>query len=468
MKKKLSIVLLFVICSILVFVGPWPVDETHYSQTDYAKNTFKRIAALRPETQSGTLLSNAIKINITPPAGVPLGGNAARDPKENTGHIDEVFVRVLSISNGLHTVSIVSPEILLPLPELVQTVVEKTKLQREEIYFSTTHTHSGPGGYANGIVAEQTLGSFSKNYFEKLTDKIANAILNSRQSMQASHIKFSRHAISTNYINSYMHNQLADKSTSHNTLNILEVRNAKNNNRIANLLTLSVHPTILGRTNRKISGDYPSIIMNNLEQDLGGINIFTIGAPGGFTPTTDKIKSSDTNELHKRNYLGERLSNLIYEAMTTPKDSEELEPKRIKSWKTGSTSINSKIIRIDLPSSNYRISDNWRLSPLLVKIVFHNESTYVHTLQIGKLFFMSYPADFSGILAKNIENWGIENDVFPWINSFNGDYIGYIMPTEFEGMDSYIMRDVNFYGPWAGDYFVESSQKIILQLNETQ
>lgn len=464
MKKKFTVSLLVLASLVLVFIGPWPVDDTHYSNTNYATKTFQRIKEVTPETESGQLLAGAAKVEITPSIGVPLGGNAARDPKENTGVLEKVYARAISISNGKSTVTILSPEFLLPLPELVNEVLRKTKLQREEIYFSATHTHSGPGSYAQGIIAEQTLGHFSKEYFQQLTDKLTQAILNSRQSMQPASLHYSRLHISPEVISNYLHDQLGDKTTTHNSLHLLQIKNTDSNQGIANLITFSMHPTILGRTNRKVSGDYPSVIMNNLERKLGEISVFTIGAPGGIVPA---IKSNDATELNKRNRLGAQLSQLIATALTAPQKNNEIESS-IQNWSASDIILQSEIIHVDLPASNYHISENWRLSPYLVQMIFHNKESYVHALRIGKLFFLSYPADFSGILAKKLEVWGDEKGIYPWINSFNGDYIGYIMPSEYEGMDNYVMRDVNFYGPWAGDYFMDISQRIMQRLNAIQ
>ena len=205
MKKKTKLIIAgAIIFFIVIFVGPWPVNNTPFKNTGYAKTTFNRIARVKPTQVSGQLYAGAAKFDITPPLNVPLGGYSARHPKENKGVIDKVYVRVISISNGSNTVSIVSPEILLPLPELVNAVLEKTHLKREQIYFTATHTHSGPGGFAHGFIAEQNLGSFSKNYFAILSNAIAQAINTSRHSMQPAVLNYNRFSIRPKLVKTYM------------------------------------------------------------------------------------------------------------------------------------------------------------------------------------------------------------------------------------------------------------------------
>lgn len=458
---------IFIFSVIFVFfVGPWPVDDTHFSLTKYAHHTFENINRIKVDSKLSSLSAGAAKVEIIPMPNSPLAGYAARDSKENTGTLDKVFAKAITIENSNTSITLLSAEILLPLKELVDAIVLKTKLKRNQIYFMATHTHSGPGGYAHGIVEEASIGEFSQEQFNMLVNTLSDAVLKSRANLLPVKIKYSRLSLSSKGSNRFIHNQLFENATSHNSIHTLEIVNTITNIRLATLITFSAHPTFLGRINHKISGDYPSILTNNLENTLGGIVVFSAGAVGSMLPSSiDKEKTKGLDgQIRQRDNMGKDLAVVITNALSNMPIQDDNSLVKKTTWQAEKTSIQSEIIPVNLPWPNYRISDNLRLSPYLIRMLFHDNTTYIQTLKIGKLMLLSFPADYSGELALDLENWGDKVGVFPWVMSFNGEYIGYITPSKRYELDHYVTRDVNFYGRWTGDYFHEISKKIIHQL----
>lgn len=467
---------IFVVLFVL-FIGPWPVDNTHFQQTNYATQTIQNVNAITPDKLASQLTAGSASVEIKAPTNTPLAGYSARDPKENNGALEKIYAKAITIANNTKTVTLLTAEILLPLEELINAIVAKTGLARNDIYFTATHTHSGPGGYAHGIVEESSMGDFSHKQFTMLVDALSSAVLKSRTDMQPVTMKYSRLVLSDKYAAQLIYNQLADDVTtgsdSHNSIHVMELINNENvpgNKRIATLLTFSAHPTFLGRDNQKVSGDYPGALTKALEKKLGGNVMFSVGAVGGMLPAGNSKKTvkSIENQIKQLNNMGNDLSSTIADALLKTTDGSDLtgsgKIKKITRWQTDNSSIQSEIVSVLLPFPNYRLTDNLRLSPLLVNVIMHDNDTFMHAVKIGKLVFLSYPADYSGELAGSLEQWANDQDVYPWATSFNGEYLGYLMPSNRDAIKHYTTRDVNFYGKWTGDYFHEISKNIILNI----
>jgi neutral ceramidase len=50
------------------------------------------------------------------------------------------------------------------------------------------------------------------------------------------------------------------------------------------------------------------------------------------------------------------------------------------------------------------------------------------------------------------------------ITSFNGDYVGYVVPARYYHMDGYEPRTMSFYGPTVPDYFDDLIRQMALHL----
>lgn len=448
--RRLLLQLTVFILLCIVFIGPWPVSNTHFRDADYAQQSLSALEQRVYLQQPLPLQGGFASIEITPKPGVPLGGYSARNPKANEGSMAPVYAKAISLSNGEQSVTIVGAEILLPLPELVDEVVKLSGVKREQLYFTTSHTHSGPGGYAKGLVAEASLGEFHPDYFQQLSQALATIVKRSRSQTKPVRLRYQRLEMDDQTSDSFIYNQLNKGPGGHHSLHWLQLSNSQNQS-IANLISFSAHPTFLGRVNKKISGDYPGLLQRKLEQQLGSPVMFAVGSVGGMLPVGQgNTPAGDlATQVAQMEDMSDRLTNWF------------LQQPHIPQWQSDQAIIDSAIIPVTLPSPQFRIHDNWRLSPLLVGSLFHDRETYVHALRLGPLFLFAEPADYSGELAQQIEKWGAQHQAFPWITGFNGDYIGYIMPSNRYDEDHYTVGDVNFFGRWAGDYLNEINKKFI-------
>ncbi len=445
----------------LIFIGPWPIDDEPFEKTQYAQQTFNKINQLSFSKKISSINAGYAKRDITPRIGSPIGGYSARTPKDNTGSYENVFVKAITIENAETSVTIVNSEILLPLPELVAAVTQKSGLKRDELFFTSTHTHSGPGGYASGFIAQQSLGDYSSAYFSFLVNQFSDAISESRRQLTPAKLDYSNAKLSPELMNKLAFNQLEPQKPAHNTFQLLRILRNNDNKNIASIITFSAHPTFFGRQSKKISGDYPSSLMKKLESELGGGVLFIPGGVGGTLPKINGTKSSTTPHIsnQQRYHYSEQLLELTKSILINDARIGE-----ITNLRSSTVAINSFLIPVLLPQANFRITDSLRLSPLLVNAIFHDSQSYIHVLQLGKLIFFSYPADYSGDLAADLEQYALKQGLFAWVISFNGDYIGYLTPSTLYSLDHHITRSSNIYGPFGGDYFTEASKNIVDKL----
>jgi len=450
----------------ICFVGPWPISDTHYLEMDYAKSTLHHIDKLTPVHHTGQLTGAVSVVDITPPVGVELAGYSARAPKSNEGVLHKVYVKAISLSDGNNLITFVSPEILLPMPQLVDNIIKTTGLNRNEVFFAATHTHSGPGAYAKGFISEMALGNYNQEQFKFLSEKISNAIIESRKNLVAVEAKYRRIHLTEEYANQFIKDQLNTPPQPHNIIQLLELHELASDSRMAALFTFSAHPTFLGRRNKMVSGDYPGVVMQALEQQFQGAMIFASGAAGGMLPIGEN-NSANLNadeQFEKMHDMSQRFIQLFSGFLKKPAIYDDQKIQHVEQWDTSQTTLQSEFIPVELPNASYRLNDHLRLSPLLVQQIFHNDKSYIQAFRLGNIIFLGYPADYSGELARNLEHWAGERNIYPWATSFNGDYIGYIMPTHHYDKSHYTVRSVNFYGRWAGDYFTDISQRTINKL----
>jgi len=450
---------------VLIFIGPWPVDNTPFEATKYAQQTFNEIDKLSFSKNASDIKAGYAKRDITPPIGGPIGGYSARTPKINTGSYESVFVKAVTIKNSESSVTIVNSETLLPLPEFVIAVTKKSGLQRRELFFTSTHTHSGPGGYASGFIAKQTLGDFSPAYFSFLVDKTTEAILESRKTLAPVELNYRNVSLSIELSDKLLTNQLQPKKNPYSKLQLLHIVSKTNHKAVATLVTFSAHPTFFGQKNKKISGDYPALLTQKIESELGGGAIFIPGAVGG---TLAKINGGNSSGQPKvsnlqRHEYAQALFAIVRSALM---ENSNIGKKQSLTFSIAT--INSLLLPVELPQPNFRISDNFRLSPLLVNAIFHGQSSYIQVLTFGQLALFAFPADYSGELASDLDRYALKQGISTWVTSFNGDYLGYLTPSRLYSLNHHITRDNNIYGPFGGDYFNKVSKKMINKIKNSE
>lgn len=438
LKRPLFWLILGAVAAFVVFIGPWPtLPNGPYETTDYAKVTFERLDALPIKHSTGNLLAGVAAVDITPPVGEPMAGFGARRPKESAGIADRLEAVAISLRTGEKTVTILGGDILLPLPELRNEILRRTNLPPEDVYFTATHTHSGPGGYSPQFIHKFVMGNYDEKILHRMADAFGQAIMASRANMQPAEI-----TISQGHDKGIAVNRLDRSAEAHNTVSAILLTSGSKN--LACMIVASPHATCYSKGNRLVSGDYPTVVREIIRARYDCPCLFAAGAVGSTGPDESAPKG-----LQRALRLGGRIAVCAADILEDVAESAGNNPD-----------IATAVLEIDLPPRQFRLTGHMMLSPFATAGL-HSRKTYIHMLRIGDAVLIGMPADFSGELAAELESWAAARGLTVIITSFNGDYIGYVLPYRRYSDNSYEARTMNFFGPFCGEYLSELAKRLI-------
>ncbi len=174
MRTFLKILLgLVVIVVAFLFWALETVDYTPYFHTDYYKTTLSRFDSIATNLKvaKGAVQVGFGKQSITPILNgandnpsigqfieMPLGGFGGREGAPATGIHDSLFVKTVAIKVGEQMIVFVGSDLLIMPPAVSKMtgayLSEKLGLNRGNIFYSATHTHSSVGAFSEGTVGE--------------------------------------------------------------------------------------------------------------------------------------------------------------------------------------------------------------------------------------------------------------------------------------------------------------------------
>jgi len=161
--------------------------------------------------------------------------------------------------------------------------------------------------------------------------------------------------------------------------------------------------------------------------------------------------------FEKSKYLGEALADSVvkYMALTELKDSIEF------SFLT---------LGMEMPEFHIRVSDGLRLNPALGARLFPPVGdAYLQAARIGNLIWSTTPCDFSGEMAIDYRNAMQKEGYRALVTSFNGTYIGYIIPGKYYHLNAYESRMMSWFGPNMGPYtdeLIRRMMQMLVSLNQ--
>jgi neutral ceramidase len=127
-----------------------------------------------------------------------------------------------------------------------------------------------------------------------------------------------------------------------------------------------------------------------------------------------------------------------------------------ETFMTNLLSLQSVGLEVSLPSIHARVTDGIRLRPWLSRRLLPvSDKTFVQVLRLNDAIWISTPCDFSGELALDIKDTLFRRGFQANVTSFNGDYIGYIIPSRYYHLSGYEPRVMSFFGPTMPDYLQE-------------
>lgn len=435
-------------------IGPWPTyDDSKYRDARYYAKAVAGIeanAAKNDLTDSpGRLQAGWAHRNITPRIGIPLAGYGARGMShQSTGVRDELYVKVLALSDGRDTAVLVGADMLITPPNLAAMVRERVTaeipLSENEILFNASHTHCGPGGLGKGLAMRVTAAQYAAEVPEMLATAYTEAIVAAYRDLAPAKIA---HGVMD--APEYIRNRTRRDGVTDPDLSwaVLE----KEGGQRCYLASYSAHPTIFGGRMMEFSAEYPGALRDRIERETGAATVYLGGAVGSMGPRAPDAPT----EGERVDLMGRALADLILAATQTLEFKEQADVAAIG-------------LAIGMPPIQLRPFPNntrWRLSPLVAKIAFapYKLEGWIHGVRVGDLVFMGMPADFSGEISVEWKAWAANRGFQVWNLSFCGTYCGYFSPDRYYkdlplGYETGMM---SWFGPNVEAYFTDLFQHIV-------
>ena len=455
-KKILAAVVALVAVAVVLFlvvIGPWPVyNDTGFTKSEYYQ---KAIAAIEQETAKANITKDPGRFKagwatriMTPDVGVPMGGYGARpNDKKSTGVRDELMARAIAISDGVNVVVLLGLDMLIVPPNIadmtIAKVSEQAPLTGNDIYFTASHTHCGPGGFAPGLASKISGGDYNPKVPDFLSSVFSDVIVAAYNDMKPA-------LVAHGNINAeqYIRNRTRDAEVD-GTLNYMIVQ--QEDGKQCYVTRFSAHPTIFDEDMLEFSAEFPGEFARYIEQQTKATAIYLGGAVGSMSPRAPDAPS----RTEKVAAFGQAVGKLLLDNLPEP-DFQAF------------GNVASVGVPVGVPPVQVRpLSPKWRLSPLAAKILGVPPEGRIQGARIGNMLFIGLPFDVSGELAREWRQHAAEQGWDLWVTGFSGAYLGYLSPdryyyeTDDKGNLDYETGLMSWIGPNAEAYFGSLMNKII-------
>ncbi|WP_299820408.1 neutral/alkaline non-lysosomal ceramidase N-terminal domain-containing protein [uncultured Pontibacter sp.] len=444
MKQPLSHTILFYLLPCLLVICQSCVvqqlDQAPYKHTTYYRQTVDALQQQPHVNAAGdTLQVGWAKVNITPPAGTPLAGYGKRLGMKYTVVHDSVWVRTFAFDNGKNQAYFVALDMLIAPMSVAAALEEeypRLNLQPDQVYLSATHTHSSFGGWGKKVAGRIMAGKYKKEVVNQTVQRIIQSIQLARQNQQPAKVGYGT-ANGAALVKNRLTGVAAERDT---TLRYLKFERSDGTTAI--LCSFSAHATILPSMQPVLSGDYPAVLVRELEQHVS-FAAFSAGAVGSHSSVYHHGDSFESTEE-----VGQNLAKRILAAV----------PETPVSF---TSDLSTKRVPLCLPEPHWRIGENKRFAPGLFYTFFGRYNAYLNSLQIGPVVMLGVPADYSGEFIPALAAHARKQQKHVMVTGFNGSYLGYIIPDAHYKLKKYEARAMNFYGPTAGSYITEILHRLL-------
>ncbi len=466
MKRLFKIIasIIAALLLLLVILLVWAlqkVDYTPYWETDYYTSTRAQLDSLNKHLtpQYGKVYAGFSRVSITPTLeaekddpqqgafkAIPLAGFGDRKGKPAEGIHDSIFVKAVALRVGRDTLVLIASDILIVPAGVSEGVTRQLAatqgMHRDQLFFSATHTHSSVGAWADKYVGKEFAGNYNPAVTQWLIQQYTRAVTEAVADLQPAALGSGAFAAPA-----FVKNRLVgDNGFKNAQFAWLVVR--QDNGKTAVLGSFAGHPTTLGGWNMQISGDYPGYWQRKMEASGYSLALFFAGPVGSHS-----VRSKG-DKYEKPKYAGEALadSSLKYIANFIMHDT---------------IILFSLTLPVTLPEFHVRVTDGLRLRPSLVKKIFPPVGkVYLQTARLVDVIWITAPCDFSGELALNYQAIAEAKGYHAMVTSFNGAYIGYIIPERYYHLNEYESRLMSWFGPYTGPWFDEMIRKMIGRMKD--
>jgi hypothetical protein len=425
------------------------VDYRPYFRQSYYQTTIARLeAAAKTNTLArGDLQVGFGTVKLAPPFPVALAGYGSRKGQLAAKVHDDVFVKAVAIRVGGRTAIMFGCDALIVPREVADEFAFNGNLKsygqfvsRSHLYFSATHTHCSIGGWGQGMVGEAFAGKFDGRagvWFAGCAMRAAGEALKDLKPAEFGHGSF----FAPQFIRNRLVGELGKVDPEFSYAIFKQA-----NGRTGVIGSFSAHATVLSGSMMEYSSDYPGEWQRAVEKATGGFAMFVAGGVGSQGPVAGAGGFEGVQKMG-----GGLAAEFLKHLLNTPM--------------TNRIAFGALAVNVAMPELNERLTDGIRLRPWVTRQLLPPlQDSFIQAFRLGDMIWISTPCDYSGELALGIKETLRARGFSGVVTSFNGDYVGYVIPSRYYHLSGYEPRLMSFYGPCVPDYLDELARTIALDL----
>lgn len=408
------------------------------------------------------LEAGAARVNMTPDIQqrpVALGGYGDRNGKPATGIRDSIFVRAVVVRDSRKVFCLVSAELDFIPASLKNAVLArlrqmpKNPFTSDNLMLAATHTHAGPTGFAlmpENHFNNPRLGIFDPGLLEFTAEAIFRAVQQAFQKLEPVKIGSGHLAVPG------MSRNRRGAETTDPELTLARFTNRAGKT-LAVLLNFTAHPTIVDPTFMEISGEWPGVLMQNLENALADqpIVLFTNGAEGDQAP----VSASGGDAYHRVCQFAAQLQSSVTALMETsptelnPEFQIQNRPVKLPEFQISETFALTAGDEYQVPTESL-IGMVGQLFPSELRLT---------GVRLGEFALVGLPGEMMAALGLEIKHALLARQMqHPIIVGLTDDYVGYIL-SKAEYRKGGYEAAVSFYGETLGELLVSEAVALVQQ-----
>ncbi len=384
---------------------------------------------LMSRVASADLRAGVAVVDLTPPAGTPLGGYGARLGRPLQGVHDRIFAKALVLDDGAERIALVMTDLIGSDAAMQRAMAEANGLQRSQVMLCASHTHSGPGALANNVFAATAMGAFDAKFYDWMRDRLIESVKLAQAKLVPAKL-----AVGVTELAGRNRNRRKDATVTDPQLSVIRVDTA-DGKPLAALVNFSAHGTVLGADNMQVSGDWMGAMQRALEQSIGNgvVALYANGAEGDQSPV-----AHGADGFARCEEMGQAV------AAAAKKLWDSLQP--------------SSSVRL------HALGEEMELPKTAKSLLLGKARTYLQAIALGGVVLLALPGEFIAELGLDLKararKLGFASAIAMGLAN---DHLGYVL-TEAEHAKGGYEVTVSFYGEKFGPLVVDTIAKLLERL----
>lgn len=244
-------------------------------------------------TNQAPFRASCVKVNITPDKPQWLLGYG---PRQSNGIHDNLYHRIVGMDNGKFFFLVSSDHACFSpflYDEFCKELEQKTGIRSEQVWWTSTHTHSAPEvghqGLAMLFLPDRYIHESNPEYTEFFKDALIEGIKEAQSKLEPARLGTGK-GVSMANVNrrqftpdGQCHLGVNPEGAVDRQIGLIRLERV-DGTPIALIANYAMHGTVLGGENCLITADAPGVVAEYVESKIGAPMLFINGAQGNIAP----------------------------------------------------------------------------------------------------------------------------------------------------------------------------------------